>query len=168
MDSSLNTDKLSVLQTPKGLGVFAAAPFAPGDSICHFQGPLVRNEDVPKINENFSNDYYVKISEKYSIGPTDYIEDIFNHSCAPNAGLFLENGEVYLKAIEPISVDDEITFDYSTTLDEDDYNLPCLCGSPQCRKIIGSFFDIDPKRQEYYLEKGAVLPFIANRFEYKV
>lgn len=84
-----------------------------------------------------------------------------NHSCEPNAGLF-QNFD--LKAIVDIPIHHEITFDYSTSMDEDHYQMECLCGTPSCRKIVTDFKLLPSSVQRYYLNKGIVMDFIKNKY----
>jgi len=54
------------------------------------------------------------------MGPSGGVDDFFNHSCDPNAGLQIDGQKVWLVAIKNITQGEEITWDYSTTMDEDD------------------------------------------------
>ena len=58
-----------------------------------------------------------------------------NHSCSPNSSV---RGRE-LVAICPITSGDEITFDYETTEWDMAEPFHCLCGSPDCRKVIKGF-----------------------------
>ncbi|MCX6814076.1 MAG: SET domain-containing protein-lysine N-methyltransferase [Candidatus Aenigmarchaeota archaeon] len=59
-----------------------------------------------------------------------------NHSCNPNTGV-KDDRELF--AIKNIKADEQITFDYSTVMDEDDWEMDCKCGSRNCRKRIRDF-----------------------------
>jgi hypothetical protein len=79
-----------------------------------------------------------------------------NHSCRPNAGIIEDR---ILVALSPIFPDDEICYDYSTTMKEDHWTLACLCSSPTCRREIRDFTTLSPDVQQWYLARG-----IARRF----
>jgi hypothetical protein len=79
----------------------------------------------------------IQISEDLFIGPISEEERegsmIFsNHSCDPNIGL---KGQVVFVAMRDIKAGEELTHDWATT-DDDDYQMECKCGAPNCRKIV--------------------------------
>lgn len=140
----------------KGTGVFAGRPFRPGDELLEFVG---ERKDVSAFKD---------LTHALQIGPTTYIspsgkiDDYVNHSCDPNTGVREDKGRIVLFALKPISRGDEVTFDYATTQEGHHWTITCACGSPLCRKTIADFRDMPVERQKYYLEKGAVLPFIGS------
>ncbi len=73
------------------------------------------------------------------MGPSGKLDDYINHSCNPNSGLIIKNEKVNLIAIKNIKNGKEITYDYSTTINEDNWKMRCNCGSKICRKIIKDF-----------------------------
>ncbi len=46
--------------------------------------------------------------------------------------------DTMLVALRDISVDEELHFDYSTTMSEGDWTMRCRCGAAQCRSLIGA------------------------------
>ena len=55
----------------------------------------------------------------------------------------------------------EITWDYSTTMDEPGWELECRCGNQNgCRKQITSFQYLPKERQKYYIDLGIVPTYI--------
>lgn len=97
------------------------------------------------------------------MGPSGDTDDFFNHSCAPNAGLKID-GKVFLIAIQNIANGDEITWDYSTTMDADDWEMDCNCGSKNCRGRIRDFKYIPQDTQKRYLDLGIVPEYISKNF----
>ena len=93
-----------------------------------------------------------------------------NHSCEPNG--MVKGDELF--AIRDIAHNEEITFDYSTTMLEDKekiesifgkgiWELPCNCGSATCRKRITPFYDIPLTLQKRYLELDILPEFIIEK-----
>jgi uncharacterized protein len=123
--------KLTVRQGTHGRSVFTEDPIPAATRIIRFSGPLLRYaETTPETFAlQIGPDLYIGASG----GPDDYI----NHSCEPNAGFKIEGTIADLYSIRDIAAGEEILFDYSTTLDEDDFTMSCRCGTPSCRKIIG-------------------------------
>ena len=83
-----------------------------------------------------------------------------NHSCAPNAGI---RNDRDLVALREILKREEIRYDYSTTMDEKSFTMPCRCGAPGCRQVVTDFTELPGGVQEYYLSQGLVMSFIVRR-----
>ena len=74
------------------------------------------------------------------LDPGDYPGRYLNHSCEPNAAIRKVNNRIFLVAAEPIDPGDEIVFDYSTTIGDDDvWTMRCNCGESTCRGRIKRF-----------------------------
>jgi len=79
----------------------------------------------------------IQIADDLFIGPRDIEERqggmIFsNHSCDPNIAV---RGQIVFVALRRIAAGEELTHDWATT-DDDDYTIPCRCGSACCRGVI--------------------------------
>jgi SET domain-containing protein len=85
------------------------------------------------------------------MGPSGEVDNFFNHSCDPNAGLKITATKAVLVAIKDISLGQEITWDYSTTMDEDDWEMNGNCGSNNCSGKIRDFKYLPPEIQQKYL-----------------
>jgi len=101
------------------------------------------------------------------MGPSGGIDDFFNHSCEPNAGLVIKEKKIFLKAIKNIKKGSEITWDYSTTMYEaefpDKWEMDCVCGSKKCRQRIVDFKELPKKIQLRYIKAGVVPAYILAR-----
>jgi hypothetical protein len=140
-----------------GRGLFAAKLIKKGEQILEFTGPIISTEEVLQKPPD-------KLSCPLQIGPTEYIDIeepgvLANHSCSPNAGV---KNDRYLVAIEDILLGQEIFYDYSTTMDENDWTLECKCESPNCRHIIGDFRHLPIEVQKKYLDLNVVQSSIAR------
>jgi SET domain-containing protein len=142
-----------------GKGAFAKAPFHAPETIMEFSGPRLTRSELPKPYEEH-DDRYVQIDTDMYMGPSGDLDDFVNHSCDPNAGLIIEKDGVRLVAIRDIRVGEEIMWDYSTTMDEDDWEMECHCKSPLCRKRIRDFKHLDAAIQRKYISLGIVPKFI--------
>lgn len=137
-------------------GVFACRSFAKGEKILDFGGPLLDASNVPDYGSSPEDDRYVQIGAHAYLGPSGGVDDYVNHSCEPNAALVINNGTVALIAIINIRAGDEITFDYSTTMDGEGWTFNCTCGSRLCRRRIGDFRYLQSARQRHYIALGIV------------
>lgn len=163
-------NNFAIGQTHLGRAIFAARPFKINDVITQFTGPRLHESKVPKRYTG-KNDRYIQISPDEYLGPSGEVDDLINHSCNPNAGLKFTESGILLVAIKNIKVGDEITWDYSTTLFENTWQMRCDCQKPNCRKVIRDFVLLEKKLQEKYRRLGIIPPYIKEYMdseEYRV
>lgn len=124
-----------------GLGIFATEDIQKGETIRVLSGKHLTGKEVDdKIisKKAFPDD-------EFQIDDDDFLEldkfsYHFNHSCDPNAGI---RGKSELFAIKDIKKNDEIFYDYSTTvgvnkprnwlLSNLDWSMDCKCNTGKCR-----------------------------------
>ncbi len=68
-----------------------------------------------------------------------------------------------LLAIRDIAAGEEICFDYSTTLDEEDFTMVCRCGSPSCRGVIGDGCELPESVWARYMDLGIIPAYVQER-----
>ena len=146
--------------TQNGKSVFSKKHFKKGDIVMKFFGKLFSGDELPNPYDSVE-DHYLQVGKKLYLGPSGSFDDFVNHSCDPNTALVIEHvGEPYIKAIKDVLPEDEITWDYSTSIDEASrasqlkgWEMRCLCGSQKCRGIIGDFrFLPEDIKQKYFNE----------------
>ena len=147
---------LEVREGTEGRGVFAGEPIARGTLIAPFTGPFLRYEQTSVST------YALQIGPDLYIGESGGVDDLFNHSCDPNAGVMISGTSAELRAIRDIAPGEEIAFDYSTTLDEEDFTMDCRCGSPFCRGVIGDGSDLPPEVWERYRALGILPDYVVQ------
>lgn len=138
-----------------GKSVFANRDFKKGEKIIEFKGKLFTYDELPTPYDEVE-DKYVQIGRKLYMGPSGGLDDFFNHSCRPNAGLKISGKKATLIAIQNIRKGEEIAWDYSTTMNEDEWALDCKCGSKGCRKRIKDFKYLPKRTQQKYIMLGIV------------
>jgi SET domain-containing protein len=128
-----------------GRGLFAGEPVVPGSEILRFSGPTLTLAEVRARGAAAANALQIGI-DRYL-----YLDEpgrLVNHSCSPNAAII---DDTSLVATRPIARDEEICFDYSTTI-SDGWTMSCGCGSPECRGVIVAFQLLpEPLRRQYAL-----------------
>ena len=130
----------------------------------HFKGPVVSIKDLPNpyIAEN---DYYLQIEENLFMGPSGELDDYVNHSCEPNSGIKFDTDCIKLVAIAPVAPGHQITFDYSTTMHNFDWEMNCACGSNKCRRQVKNFIELPEETQARYVKLGIVPDYILKNLD---
>ncbi len=119
-----------------GRGLFAVQPIEADEIVIVKGGYVLTREQRDEVAESLGP-AEIQISEDLHIGPVRASEREgammhLNHSCAPNLGL---QGQIVFVAMRPIDAGEELTIDYAMT-DDEDYEMPCQCGSDSCRGVI--------------------------------
>jgi SET domain-containing protein len=126
---------------PKGRGVFALEPIASGRRILALQGRLLPTaaltDDLLALQVG---------PDLWLCSDGSLLDDLINHSCDPNAGFV--DGETVLYALRAIAIDEEICWDYSTSIAEPGWSLECHCGSACCRGVARSWGELSAADRE--------------------
>ncbi len=146
--------KLVVRRGTHGRGTFTEEPIRSGELILGFSGPLLRYKDTT------AQTLALQIGPDLYIGASGGPDDFVNHSCEPNAGVRIEGTTARLYAIRDITPGEEILFDYSTIIDEDDFSMNCLCGTPACRKRIADGKYLPDEVWNRYEELGIIPEYV--------
>ena len=141
-----------------GRGLFAGREYSSGELILNLQGARYERDDPIHGTPGGANLLQTGWRTYILLEPPGVFA---NHSCNPNAGI---RGNRRLVAIRSISAGEEIRFDYSTTMAENYWTMPCRCGDPVCRGVVEDFSKLSRTTQERYLHLGVVQGFIAQGF----
>jgi hypothetical protein len=140
-----------------GTGVFASRRFQAGERIMSFMEGALEvvsfSETIKHPEHEESN--YVQIGFDLYVRPAPpslYL----NHSCDPNTGI---RRMTEIIALTEIKTSAELTFDYSTSMAEDAWEMDCACGAMNCRRRIRDFKYLPVERQLYYIRRGVVGDF---------
>lgn len=138
----------------EGLGLRIGENAKRGDIIFRFKGPLKF-----KVNQNkqdaLDNPDWVGVAKDQWIDPEKPYKFI-NHSCNPNVGI---KGRVTVMALRDIKEGDELTIDYSTIEGDTRWEMECLCGEKNCRKVIRSVQFLPKEQFKKYL------PYVPTYFQ---
>lgn len=125
-----------------GTGVFARGPHRAGAPVMHLTGRIV----VTAVDEVTPASFWA-----VQVGPGVWLEadadaydpdNYTNHSCEPNLGF--TRGTLTLYALRDVLPGEELVWDYSTSMDEPGWEVPCRCGARSCRGRIQSFRALSP------------------------
>ncbi len=151
--------KVRVDECDVGKGVFAETELPKGEVIIYITGRIIdrkQNDGIYLAGENS-----VQVANDAYLDPT-FPSVFLNHSCNPNAGI---DPELRLIAIRDIVVDEEIRFDYSTSMLERNWTMKCRCGEPNCRNIIDDFDRLPRSVRDFYLDRQVVQDFIVDKLD---
>lgn len=154
---------MMIRKNKNGLGVYASRSYKKGEVICVMTG---KKKSLGALYHQEYHKYPLRnaIDDPLQIGNNLYLDLdrpflYINHSCEPSAGI---RGMSTLFALRNIKKGKEITFDYSTSIDE---SFRCKCGSRKCRKTVVDFFALPRKIQRSYYNRGALPDFIMKKFK---
>ncbi len=143
-----------------GRGLFATRNISKGETILHFTGSIITQDDVDQRSDKdaanalqIEEDLYMDLKEPGVL---------VNHSCNPNAGI---KEDKFLIAIKDISIDEEITWDYSTSVDTE-WTMPCHCQEKDCRTMVEDFESLSSEIQQKYIKQEVVLNYIQKKYEF--
>jgi hypothetical protein len=161
----IHLKRIVVRPTRNGVGLFAAKAFRPKQTILKIVGRVVDYRVLWERRGTFADNCFRFGPETY-LDPGDDVSRYLNHSCEPNAGIFKSNNQLFLFAAKPIAANEEILFDYSTTLGDDDvWTMRCNCGHATCRRRIRRFGSLPRAVKQRYLASGLVPKYIINTLE---
>jgi uncharacterized protein len=149
-------DLIRVGDTDKGKGVFANNAIQAGTVITAVRGRHITFEQTTELGEQESFCVQIGLKDYVLPNPPFYL---VNHSCEPNCGL---TAVLELVTLRAIAKDEEITWDYSTSMLERHWTMKCECGSGQCRSSVTDFDLLPADIQRYYLDRNVVLPYIED------
>jgi SET domain-containing protein len=144
-----------------GCGVYALAQIKAGELISLWGGRIVRGDELDPGMPRFTERVLQVDEDLYLLTAEDKEpNDCFNHSCDPNLGFF---GQIGLVSMRVIETGEEVTFDYAMS-DGGPYDeFECLCGSPNCRKIVtGNDWKLSELWHKY---KDYFSPYLTRRIE---
>ncbi|MBP9760089.1 MAG: SET domain-containing protein [Candidatus Pacebacteria bacterium] len=106
----ISCNSLRVGKATAGMGLFATAPIEPGMYI-EYIGDLISTEEA---NKKKGARYLFEINKHWTIdGATrTNLARYINYSCDPNCESVQTDTRVFIKAIRPIGIGEELTYDY--------------------------------------------------------
>ena len=148
---------ISIQQSKFGKGLFASIDIPKNTIITRATGIPMTFAQTLELGEKESHTLQVGI-DQYILCDPPFLYS--NHSCSPNCGL---TPELELKTLRNIRQGQELLWDYSTSMFERHWTMPCNCGSANCRHIIRDFDMLPEALQAKYIRLDIVLPFILEK-----
>ncbi|XP_059192383.1 histone-lysine N-methyltransferase SETD1B-A-like [Centropristis striata] len=123
-------------------GLFAMEPIAADEMVIEYVGQMIR-QVIADMREQRYEEEGIGSSYLFRVDPNTIIDAtklgnlarFINHSCNPNCYAKIITVESQKKIViysrQPISVNEEVTYDYKFPIEET--KIPCLCGADSCR-----------------------------------
>ncbi|KAK0655215.1 hypothetical protein B0T16DRAFT_424233 [Cercophora newfieldiana] len=131
----------------RGYGVRSNRCFEPNQIIMEYTGEIITEEECDRrMNEVYKDNecYYLMSFDQNMIidATTGSIARFVNHSCSPNCRMikWIVSGQPRMALFagdHPIMTGDELTYDYNFDPFSAKNVQKCLCGSPNCRGVLG-------------------------------
>ncbi|KAJ7994125.1 hypothetical protein DPEC_G00262670 [Dallia pectoralis] len=126
-------------------GLFALEPIAADDMVIEYVGQCIRQgiadmREKRYEDEGIGSSYLFRVDQDTIIDATKCgnLARFINHSCNPNCYAKIVTVESQKKIViysrQPISVNEEITYDYKFPIEDD--KIPCLCGAENCQGFL--------------------------------
>ena len=136
-------------------GLFASKNIKKGTKIIYFIGKIITKKQTEN-NPKFDNDkaiYLFNLNNRYDLdGDFTYnTARLINHSCDPNCEVEGKGLKLWISSIKDINKNEELTYDYGFSFDENYKDFPCKCGSKNCCGYIvreGSRWRIKKKKKK--------------------
>lgn len=141
-----------------GRGLFASRDIAAGTEILRLSGPVLTLSEVRAKGPHAANAMQVGIDRYLDLEEPGRFA---NHACEPNAGIM---DDTKLVALRDLQADEEIRFDYSTTI-SDGWTMTCLCGAASCRGVVAAFQLLPAQLRQRYAILEIVQRFIVEEIE---
>ena len=163
---AMKSTRVTVAPARIGMGLFAARAFEAGERIMRIEGRVVHHSVLWRRRGSVFSANCIRFGPETYLDPGEGAGRYVNHSCEPNAALRKSSSRLYLYAARRISVGTEITFDYSTTIGDDDiWKMRCRCDRPRCRGTIRNFGALPPRLRTRYISRGLVPGYIVNTLD---
>jgi hypothetical protein len=146
----------------KGKGVFTSRHYEAGQNILDFKGNIVALDEVEDHGK------YLQVGKRLFLGSSGETDDLINHSCEPTCGVAQWNGKIVLIAIRQINPEEELTFDYSTWMAYDYWEMDCTCGNTHCRKRIRDFKYLPGELRQKYIDLNVVPDYVLRENQLQV
>ena len=159
--NEMESESIEIRQSRFGKGLFAKRDVEEGTTLCKAEGRELNFKETVLLAERESHTLQIDF-DRYILCDAPFLYS--NHSCHPNCGV---NQNLELFALKKIKAGAELFWDYSTSMLERHWTMPCACGEKSCRKIINDFDSLPKHLQEKYLELNIVFPFIVHFIEYE-
>jgi hypothetical protein len=134
--------------------VHSAQDIPAGAELCLFSGEIIDFNTTLTLGEYESFAMQIDMDRYIFLDPP---ARYFNHSCEPNCGV---RPDFRLIALRNIMAEEELRWDYSTTMMEKHWTMKCKCNASSCRETITDFDTLPKSLQKKYISMNIVQDYI--------
>jgi len=121
-------------------GLVASMNIKINTRIIEYKGRLISKKET-ETNKKFDNHkhiYLFNINKKYDLdGDYKYnTARLINHSCTPNCEVTGKGVKLWISSIKDIKKNEELSYDYGFSFDENYKDFICKCRSKNCSGYI--------------------------------
>jgi SET domain-containing protein len=138
----------------QGRGAFATRRIRKGERLIEYTGERINNAEADKRYDDDRmrrhHTYLFTVTQRTVVdgGVGGNASRFINHSCEPNCEAVIEDGRIWIEALQTIAKGRELTYDYQYERvgdddEADERKYPCRCGARRCRGTI-----LLPKRRK--------------------
>ena len=118
------------------LGLYATKDITSGSKIIEYKGKVITRKEAEE-NPKYDNDkaiYLFNLNKRYDLDGDFKFNTarLINHSCNPNCEVTGSGLKIWVYSIKNIKKDEELSYDYGFSYDDDYKKFPCKCGSDNC------------------------------------
>ena len=136
-------------------GLYASCNIKKGTRIIDYKGKVItrkQSEESSKF-DNGKAIYLFNLNKKIDLDGDFKFNTarLINHSCDPNCEVTGSGLKVWVYAIKDIKKNEELSYDYGFSFDNDYKQFPCKCGAKNCVGYIvreGSRWRIKKRRKK--------------------
>lgn len=148
---------ISIRESKFGKGLFASVDIPENTVVTRVTGIPLNFAATLELEEKESHTLQIG-HDQYILCDPPFLYS--NHSCEPNCGLA---PNLEMRTLRNIKKGEELLWDYSTSMLERHWTMPCNCGSRNCRRLVTDFDLLPHELQRKYIHLNIVLPFILER-----
>lgn len=131
-----------------GNGLHAARNISPGEILVFDQGITVNEKIIEILVQITGHENALRLNwDTYALDAPLHGGAYINHSCSPNVGF---GDDRALIAIKEVQEGEELFLDYGMSETARGWEMPCECGSTDCRKKITGEDHKNPNFREKY------------------
>ena len=117
-------------------GLYAKCDIKKGTRIIEYKGKIITKKKSEE-DSKFDNEkaiYLFNLNKRYDLDGDFKFNTarLINHSCNPNCEVTGSGLKVWVYALKDIKKNEELSYDYGFSFDEDYRQFPCRCGSSKC------------------------------------
>ena len=153
----MDNPKVLIEQNKFGKCLIATSNIAKDEVIAEFDGSEYFVEKATDLPPAVAN--HVIQFEEHAWRDSNGLARYINHSCEPNCGM---RGLFTIVAMRDIAAGEELLWDYDMSEDSD-WRMECRCGTPSCRKVIGSFGQLPTEIRQKY--RGYISDWLVEKYD---